>query len=302
MKRKLRLMTLLIAVSALVAGSALAAQTKIVAGWDFSQYGGTGTLAPVSASTLSANYSDFDPTFNAGSGSAAFGTLYFDGTNGSSNTATDFLPTAGVMNCERRPVGVNEPLKPAGCAVPNVDGPVRSNKKEPWARPGKRNSFDAYTVLRTEGQQYQNALAMRATNSVSAVFKGDAGSPQPQSAWSVSFGGKVETGSGDNGGQASCDPAGSSECTATVSVEYSTNGSSYTSLGSVQLTSADTRYEVPLAVNTSPVGYVRLGLAPGGGGALPIIDNVALPEPGATMSLVSGLVGLLVLRRRRARC
>jgi hypothetical protein len=300
MKRRLRHMTPLIAFSALLAGPALAAQGNILAGWDFSQYGGTGSLSPLS-NTLPANYSDRDTTFNAGSGSAAFGTLYFDGTNGSSNTVTDFLPTAGVMNCERRPVGVNEPLKPAGCAVPNVDGPIRSNKKEPWARPGK-TSFDAFTVLRTEGQQYQNALAMRATNNVSAVFKGDAGSPQPQSAWSVSFGGKVETGGGDNGGQLSCDPNGASECTASVSVEYSTNGSSYTSLGSVQLTSADTRYEVPLAVNTSQTGYVRLGLTPGGGGALPIIDNVALPEPGATMSLFAGILSLLVLRRRRGRC
>jgi hypothetical protein len=300
MKRKLLGMTPLIALSALLAGSALAVQGNIVAGWDFSQYGGTGSLSPL-ASTLAANYSDLDPTFNAGSGSASHGTLYFDGSNGSSNTVTDFLPTAGVMNCERRPIGVNQPLKPAGCAVPNVDGPVRSNKKEPWARRGK-TSFDAFTVLRSEGQQYQNALAMRATNNVSAVFKGDAGSPQPQSKWSVSFGGKVETGGGDNGGQLACDPTGSSECSANVSVEYSTDGISYSSFGSVQLTSADTRYEVPLAANTSQTGYVRLGLAPGAGGALPIIDNVALPEPGATVSLVSGFLVLLGLHRRRARC
>jgi hypothetical protein len=299
MKRKLRLMTPLIAV-AVLAAPALAVQGNIVAGWDFSQYGGTGSLAPLS-NTLPANYSDYDPSFNAGSGSASHGTLFFDGSNGSSSTTTDFLPTAGAMNCERRPVGVNQPLKPAGCAVPNVDGPVRSNKKEPWARPGK-TSFDAFSVLRTEGQQYQNALAMRATNNMSAVFKGDAGSPQPQSRWSVSFGGRVETGGGDNGGQLSCDPAGASECAATVSVEYSTNGSSYASFGTVPLTTADTRYEVQLASNTSPVGYVRLSLAPGAGGALPIIDNVALPEPGAALSLVSGLLGLLVLRRCRARC
>jgi hypothetical protein len=300
MKRRLRLVTPLVGLSVLVAGSALAAQGNIVAGWDFSQYGGTGSLSPLS-NTLPANYSDFDTTFNAGSGSAAFGTLYFNGSNGSSNTVTDFLPTAGVMNCERRPVGVNEPQKPAGCAVPNVDGPVRSNKKEPWARRGK-TSFDAFTVLRSEGQQYQNALAMRATNNVTAVFKGDAGSPQPQSAWSVSFGGRVETGGGDDGGRLSCDPTGASECTASVSVEYSTNGSSYTSLGSVQLTTDDKRYEVPLAVNTSQTGYVRLGLAPGAGGAMPIIDNVALPEPGATKAMVSGTLLLLVLRRRRSRC
>jgi hypothetical protein len=300
MKRKLRLMTPLVALSALLSGSALAVQGNIVAGWDFSQYGGTGSLSPLT-NTLPANYSDLDPTFNAGSGSASRGTLYFDGSNGSSNTVTDFLPTAGVMNCERRAVGVNQPLKPAGCAVPNVDGPVRSNKKEPWARSGK-TSFDAFTVLRNEGQQYQNALAMRATNNVNAVFKGDAGSPQPQSTWSVSFGGRIETGGGDDGGQFTCDPTGASECTATVSVEYSPNGISYTSFGSVQFTTDDTRYEVQLASNTSQTGYVRLGLAPGAGGAVPIIDNVALPEPCATVSLISGCLGLLVLRRRGGRC
>src|SRR5262245_9809707 len=137
-----------VALLALVDRSALAVQANIVAGWDFSQYGGTGSLAPLT-NTLPANYSDLDPSFNAGSGSASHGTLFFDGSKGSSNTVTDFLPTAGVMNCERRPVGVNQPLKPAGCAVPNVDGPVRSNKREPWARQGK-TSFDAFTVLRAE--------------------------------------------------------------------------------------------------------------------------------------------------------
>jgi hypothetical protein len=136
---------------------------------------------------------------------------------------------------------------------------------------------------------------------VSAVFKGDAGSPQPLSAWSVSFGGKVETGGGDNGGQLSCDPVGASACSSTVSIEYSTNGTTYTSFGTVQLTSADTRYEVPLASNTSQTGYVRLGLAPGAGGALPIIDNVALPEPGSTLALIAGSLGLCALRRFRGR-
>src|SRR5215510_2262379 len=182
MNHKLSVMAPWIAVSVLVAASVQA--REVVAGWDFSQYQGAGELilSPGGGvmNTLSANYSDYDLTFNAGSASAPFGTLFFNGANGSTATTTDFLPTAGVMNCERRAVGVNEPLKPAGCAVPNVDGPIRSNKREPWARRGK-TSFDAFTVLRNEGQQYQNALAMRATNNVSAVFKGDAGSPQPQS-------------------------------------------------------------------------------------------------------------------------
>src|SRR5258706_9280827 len=101
MNRKLRVAAPVIALSALLAGPGQAVVT-VAAGWDFSQYQGAGSLAPFS-NTLPANYSDSDPTFNAGNGSAAFGTLYFDGSNGSSNTVTDFLPTAGAMNCERRP-------------------------------------------------------------------------------------------------------------------------------------------------------------------------------------------------------
>jgi hypothetical protein len=205
------------------------------------------------------------------------------------------------MNCERRPTGA--PLQPAGCAVPNVDGPVRSNKKEPWARQGK-TSFDAYTVLRSEGQQYQNALAMTANNNVSVVFKADLGAGNTGSNWGISFGGKTLTQGGDNGGQLTCDPVGASQCTSSVGIEYSTNGVSYTSFGSVQLTANDTRYEVTLAPGASQTGYVRLNLAPGAGNAQPMIDNVAieLPEPSSATALLAGALGLLGLRRRRTRC
>ena len=68
----------------LLAGSA---QGSVVAAFDFSQYLGPGanTIDGVNlASQVPANYSDFDPTFGAGAESAAFGTLYLDGTNGSS--------------------------------------------------------------------------------------------------------------------------------------------------------------------------------------------------------------------------
>ena len=119
MNKKLCAIAALIAVSALAAGSAGAAT---VAGWDFSQYRGDGRLTPFT-DTLPANYSELDPTFNAGSGAAAIGTLYFDGSFGSSSTVTDFLPTAGTMNCTRVPNGGI--LGAEGCAVPNLNGPVR---------------------------------------------------------------------------------------------------------------------------------------------------------------------------------
>jgi len=303
MNHKLRAMAPVIALSALVAGSVHA--REIVAGWDFSQFQEAGSLTPI-GNSVPANYSDYDPTFNAGSSSAAFGTAFFNGTNGSSNTVTDFLPTAGVMNCERRPVGVNEPLKPAGCAVPNVDGPIRSNKREPWTQLGAgKANFDEFTVLRAEGQQFQNLLAMQASGNVSVVFKGDLGAGHSAGGWRVSFGGRTLSGVGDNGGPLSCDPAGGAECSSTVSVEFAANCAAYAGFGSVQLTSADTRYDIPLASASSQTGCVRLSLAPGAGGAQPIIDNVAistLPEPASAVSLLAGTLGVLALRRRRSRC
>jgi hypothetical protein len=301
MNRKVRAIGRVIALSALVAGTAEA--REVVAGWDFSQFQQAGSLTPL-GSSVPANYSDYDLTFNAGSGSAAFGTAFFDGTNGSTATATDFMPTAGVMNCERRPVGVSEPLKPAGCAVPNVDGPIRSNKKEPWSVPGAgKANFDEHAVLRSEGQQFQNLLAMQASNNVSVVFKGDLGAGHSAGGWRVSFGARTLSGVGDNGGPLSCDPAGASECTSTVSVEFAPNCGVYSSFGSVNLTSADTRYDVALATGASQSGCVRLGLAPGAGAAQPILDNVAittLPEPRALLSLLFGAGFLTLLTRRRA--
>jgi hypothetical protein len=294
MNTRMRVIASLIAVSAL----AVPASAQTVAGWDFSQYRADGSLAPFT-DTLPANYSDLDPSLNAGAESAAFGTLYFDGSFGSSSTLTDFLPTAGTLNCTRLPVGGN--LEPEGCAAPNVDGPVRSNRNEPWSDPGDV-SFDAHSVLRAEGQAFQNLLAMTASDNVSVVFEADPGTTG--SAWGVSFGGKVVSGGGDDGGTLACDPDGAGECSTTVTVEFSPDGTSYTSFGSVMLTAEDTRYDVALAAGASPTGYVRLGLAPGGGGALPLIDNVAvtafLPEPGSTALLIAGVLGLMALPRRRS--
>jgi hypothetical protein len=143
---------------------------------------------------------------------------------------------------------------------------------------------------------------MTASNNVSVVFEADLGAGNSGSGWGVSFGGKTLSGVGDDGGPLSCDPVGASECTTNVSVEFSTNGSSYSSFGSVQLTAEDTRFDVPLAATSSQTGYVRLGLAPGAGAAQPLIDNVAitLPEPGSTLALLAGVLSLLALPRRRA--
>ncbi len=298
MNTKLCAIAPLVVVAALLA---VPAQAEVLAGWDFSQYRGSASLAPAGTNTLPANYSSLDPTGNAGAESAAFGTLHFDGNFGSSSTLTDFLPTAGSRNCQRR---VEPPdAAPDACAQGLADGPVRSNRKEPWERGETGFGAGAHSVLRTEGQVFQNLLGMTASSSLSVVFEADLTSVNMgASGWSVSFGGRTAAGSGPSGGEVSCDPPG---CSSTVGIDFSTNGSSFSSAGSVILTPEDTRFAVPLGIVGSPAtAYVRLNFNPASG--TPIIDNVALeaqalPEPGATAGLLAG-GGLLALlaRRRRA--
>jgi hypothetical protein len=154
-----------IVVSASIAGSA---QAYLVAGWDFSQYFNDGLLSidgVAFQTTLSANYSDLDPTFGAGAESAPFGTLYFDGQHGSSAVAATGTYTEEI-------------LPTAGSLTSNLDVPAVS--------------FDAFTVLLDEGQLFSNPMSMVARDSVSVVFKADLSTvPETGGNWSVSFGGKT---------------------------------------------------------------------------------------------------------------
>src|SRR5262245_55776567 len=85
---KKRLLTSALAalgISVLIAGSANA---SMVAGWDFSQYLAPGALTidgATGTNVLSANYSNLDPTAGAGAESAAFGTMFINGSFGSTN-------------------------------------------------------------------------------------------------------------------------------------------------------------------------------------------------------------------------
>lgn len=168
-----------IVVSASIAGSA---QAYLVAGWDFSQYFNDSLLSTDGVTfqtTLSANYSDLDPTFGAGAESAPFGTLYFNGQFGSSAVAAtgtlteEFLPTAGSLTS-------------------NLDVPAVS--------------FDAFTVLLDEGQAFSNLMSMIARDSVSVVFKADLSTvPETGGNWSVSFGGKTFEGTSTVGVEFSTD-------------------------------------------------------------------------------------------------
>jgi hypothetical protein len=170
------------AVSASIAGSS---QAFLAAGWDFSQYSGDALLSIDAinfTTTLSANYSDLDPTFGAGAESAAFGTLYLNGSFGSSsvtptgNNDEAFLPTAGSLQS-------------------NLDVPLPS--------------FDAFTVLLFEGQLLFNPLSMTAQDAVSIVFRVDLSSvPETGGNWSLSFAGKTFSGTSMVGIDFSIDGSG----------------------------------------------------------------------------------------------
>jgi hypothetical protein len=155
--------------------------------------------------------------------------------------------------------------------------------------PAVAGAFDSHTILLDEGQPYQNFLSMTAQGSVSVVFLADLTTdPQSGESWSVSFGGKTFSGSTQ------------------VGIEFSTNGSSYTSFGSVNLTASDTAFSVPLGVTNTDTAFVRLTFgAPGAGGLnQAIIDNLAInatlvPEPGTTGLFLAGLLGLVRFGRRR---
>lgn len=253
------------AVSAALASPALA--VSMVAGWDFSQFavdGGLSVDGENLTNTADSNYSDLDPTFGAGAESAAFGTMYLNGQFGSTNTPLDFT----------------DPFVPSA-AAPNS---LASNLTAPAG-----SDFDSSVVLGTEGQSFFNLFTMTALSAATVVFEADLTSvPEIGSDWSVSFGGKTNTGA------------------SLVTIEFSTNGVDFTSFGTVNLTAVDTPFSVVLGASSADKAYVRLGFNPGAGQQT-FLDNLAInanlatvPEPATAALLLVGLAGLARIGRRRA--
>jgi hypothetical protein len=142
------------------------ARAVLIAGWDFSQYLGDGigsTNGSTLTETLSANYSSLDTTFGAGAASAAFGTLYYDGSFGSTNVNPD---------------GTNDAIWP-------TSGSLNSNLSA-------GGPFDRHTVLANEGQQFTQFLSLTNQSAVTLVFKADLTSTTFSATnWSLSFGAKT---------------------------------------------------------------------------------------------------------------
>lgn len=255
-----------VAIASAIVAMAVSAQGATIAGWDFSQWAGAGILSTngqVATNRLSANYSSLDPTGNAGTESAAFGTLYFDGQFGSSNVTAIgdgsevFTPAADSLDS-------------------NLDAPVVTFGNNP---------FDSHGILDDEGQQFTEYLSMAATGPVQVVFAANLTSvPQTASGWQLTFGGRA--------GLAS-----------PLAVDFSTNGVDYLSAGSVSLSTADTPYSVNLGQASGKRMFVRLSFAPTVGAGAQFIDNVAIqgavaPEPATLGLLLAGLASLAFVRVR----
>jgi hypothetical protein len=271
--------TKLLAIASVTAAALLAAsaQAVVIAGWDFSQHRGPGSSSG-GGSPLGATNADLDPTFKAGHESAFIGQATYN--------ASAILPTAGLsLNCEKDNDGDGFE---DGCSVPNVNGPVNSNVSAPFSYGSP--SFDAFSILKSEGQTYTHRLGMTTDDTQSMVFNVAAGYTGGANNWVVSLGARMLTGTtsplsvsiSGTGGSGSCTPVG----------------------GSGTITTTDERkvFTCPAATHTSAAVTVNLSGSPG---SQPVIDNVAIeatpiPEPAAIAQLLAGtgcLAGLYFRRR-----
>lgn len=266
---KKQLLAIAAAVGTITLGAS--ARATMVAGWDFSQYLGDGTYVVDDGSlfefvdTLGANYSSLDAS-GVGPDSAGFGTMYVNGQFGSANQQVGSGAEALLPHF----------AAPTGSLSSNLTAPVTD---------GFGNPFDTLQTLQFEGQVNANALAMTALASTNVVFA--ATPPVPGTDWIVSFGGRTQGG------------------TSSVEVEFSSDGTSYASVGVIPLNTVDTAFSVALGGVLAQTGFVRLSFLVDSPASAPVIDNVAIsatliPEPGTALLLATGLAGLARYGRRRA--
>ena len=237
-----------------MSAGAVSAQSML-AGWDFSPYA-FDEFSSIDGTTLtdrvSANYRDSVADFTGG---AAVGTLYYDGSFGSS--------AFNLGTSEISPQSVGD------TAVSNL---------------GYLGELGNLAVLDTQGQQYTNAKALGFAVGGSYTF----GLTLGQSYDLDNF-----TYAGYNSGDAST----------SILWEWSTDGSSFSSLETDSLGTSATAYSVDLnAIDGVSTVYIR-GTLSGLDSGLSYIDNVAfngtvVPEP-SSFAAIFGVVAIAFTAMRR---
>lgn len=255
---------------------AAAQQERLIAGWDFMQYSNLGFLSidgMTLVNTLAANHSDLDATNGCGIEANQYGTMYLNGSFGSTSTPlsfegldpfqpTDVPPNSSLLsNADQAPLGFGSQSGTAAC--------------------------NQAVIEQMPGANCSN-VAMVAYDGVSVVFGANRGAPvNAPGDWSVSFAGKTLV-------------AGNSSAT----VQFSPDGTTYSNVATAELSATDTRYRFALGAAHSPTAYVKLVFGAQAEGSEASIDNVgiAVPEPasGACAALF-GLGSLRLLRERRPR-
>jgi hypothetical protein len=195
----------------------------LVAGWDFSQY-------PVD-DMLSLDAEHFTATLDANYSD-------LDPTSGAGAESARFgtMHLDGRFGSSQAPLGSDDPFVPSAAARSSL----RSNLDAPA---GVR--FDCFKVLRQEGQLFAGPLVMTALRPAAAVFAADLSSvPELGEDWSLRFAGRSSVGS------------------VPVEIDFSSDGDSYRRAGRVELSDADSAFEVRLGSKRSQRAYVRLAIAP----------------------------------------
>jgi hypothetical protein len=274
--------TLLALAAALLLGSSAQAAPILIGGFDFSQYV-SGFLSIDNGNsltdTLTSNYSDLDNVAQPGLGKGSeYVTMYMNGLFGSIDTPL---------------TGTGDPFRPL---TPNVD----QNVGMAAVAGVNMGSVAAISLLQNEpapgpGQIAFNGLSLTArafaptSNILNLVF--GTSSLVLGNDYSIAFGGLTAS------------------STSNVGVEFSTDGATYSSIGSALLTTTAQAFSFSApAIPAETEVFFRLVFT-GSNTILPRFDNVTIkgdnvslvPEPGTVFLTLAGLGGLGVFGRKR-RC
>lgn len=152
--------------------------------------------------------------------------------------------------------------------------------------PGEKREFNSFAVLRTAGQTSTEFLGLTARNAASIAFDANAGSAR--TGWRLTFGGRAIPNPGDP----------SSDGVSVVDVSFGSTCGATAPVGTVQLTEDDQTFTLSLNGQASATtGCVVFDVD--GSSDQPLIDNIAVPEPGLGAMLVAGAMSLFGLARGR---